>query len=380
MRISCAQPLSGPAFLLSTTDFERRSFLSSASSSAPFVAEAETFAGDRGCAMEPGIFRPADGYEIADSAAILSLGGTRHKNILLSPAELSQLTLEEVEGIIAEYGEAFDTCIDEAMDGHDPDVIGSTTELVNEITAFLSIIEALQPEACNWWTDTASNNIESDKPWSALLDDLDLSSEQAHLLVRLYFKMKNSLYTLATDRASALITAQQESFTERGTGETVKELLQAAQSHRKLVLRMQESLHSLNSSLSNLRDEVMRKVLHPLQAAMMYKAFSPRPPNTLLMLEELRNRHSARISQDVALWSRERDTERPWSGPSSSPRQFSSSPATSGGSYRGPRIGEISTAPCGRQEVHKEGRQSTAPCGRQELHKSRSMKYMPSFD
>jgi hypothetical protein len=77
--------------------------------------------------MEPGIFRPADGYEIADSTAILSLGGTRHKNILLSPAELSQLTLEEVEGIIAEYGEAFDTCIDEAMDGHDPDVIGSTT-------------------------------------------------------------------------------------------------------------------------------------------------------------------------------------------------------------------------------------------------------------
>lgn len=77
--------------------------------------------------MESGIFRPADGYEVLDISATLSLGGTRHKNILLSPTELSQLTLEEVEGIIAEYGEAFDTCIDEAMDGHDPDVIGSTT-------------------------------------------------------------------------------------------------------------------------------------------------------------------------------------------------------------------------------------------------------------
>jgi hypothetical protein len=60
----------------------------------------------------------------------------------------------------------------------------------------------------------------------------------------------------------------QESFTERGTGETVKELLQAAHSHRMLVQRMQESLHSLNSSLSNLRDEVMRKVPLPSHEAL----------------------------------------------------------------------------------------------------------------
>jgi hypothetical protein len=77
--------------------------------------------------MEPSLFKPADGYDVPDTAAILSLGGTRHKNILLSPSQLSQLTVGEVEGIIAEYGDAFETCIEEAMDGHDPDVIGSTT-------------------------------------------------------------------------------------------------------------------------------------------------------------------------------------------------------------------------------------------------------------
>lgn len=77
--------------------------------------------------MDPAIFRPADGYEVPDAAAILSLRGTRHKNIWLSPTQLSQMTLADVKGILAEYGEAFDACIEEAMDGHDPDLIGSTT-------------------------------------------------------------------------------------------------------------------------------------------------------------------------------------------------------------------------------------------------------------
>jgi hypothetical protein len=116
------------------------------------------------------------------------------------------------------------------------------------------------------------------------------------------------------------------------------------------------------------------QVLHPLQAAMVYKAFSPRPPNTLLMLEELRNRHSARISKDVALWSRERDSERPWSGTSTSPVTFQTA-----------RIGEIRSAPCGRHDLHngtppcgrQEVHKSTAPCGRQEMHTSRSLKYLP---
>lgn len=77
--------------------------------------------------MDPTIFRPADGYQVPDAAAVLSLRGTRHKNIQLSPSQLSQMTLADVKSIMAEYGEAFDTCIEEAMDGHDPDLIGSTT-------------------------------------------------------------------------------------------------------------------------------------------------------------------------------------------------------------------------------------------------------------
>lgn len=43
---------------------------------------------------------------------------------------------------------------------------------------------------------------------------------------------------------------------------------------------------------------------------MVYRAFSPLPPDTLTLLEEIRKRHCARISLDLALWTHERENER----------------------------------------------------------------------
>jgi hypothetical protein len=119
-----------------------------------------------------------------------------------------------------------------------------------------------------------------------LQDDLDLSSEQAHLLVRLYFKVKNSLYTLATERASALITAQQVSPPLVATGGTGISLAMYLCSSAQMIMSL---LQMRNASIEreaciyfichphrfNLWLEVTRPVHLPVDHALLISFLSP---------------------------------------------------------------------------------------------------------
>jgi hypothetical protein len=74
------------------------------------------------------VFRPADGFEFADSSATLVLTKLG-KEIRLSPRKLSEIKLDEVEALMAAFSARLGACLLAGQHASDPSLLGFTTVL-----------------------------------------------------------------------------------------------------------------------------------------------------------------------------------------------------------------------------------------------------------
>eukprot|EP00884_Botryococcus_braunii_P017709 jgi/Botrbrau1/4621/Bobra.60_2s0104.1 len=146
--------------------------------------------------------------------------------------------------------------------------------LVNEVTAFLSVLEASHPLASrpqcrNAWSGETDDAQEHFPDWSTVVDELDLSVEQLLRLLQLHQE-----------------TQEQETPTFEGEETVSMSWLSGLVGKQR-----QPQVVTTSRNRAALWEEILRKILTPLQAALVYVACTPQAPCMQSLLDAVKLRH-----------------------------------------------------------------------------------------
>eukprot|EP00884_Botryococcus_braunii_P019176 jgi/Botrbrau1/5942/Bobra.0366s0112.2 len=205
-----------------------------------------------------------------------------------------------MEALIATYGARLGACLLAALNVDDLTIPGFALGLVNEVMAVISLVEYRQPIRSMLWGNSQEDGESHAPDWDSIVDALNLSWDQIQEITELYGTSSYTMNNIMADRRSALDRASTETR-QLQVGDhlaitTLNHLSSLAgrqgDLHNTLVMTLERCSHLVTS----LREQILRKILNPLQAATVIVACSPQRPDVLALLTAVNKVHGVRRS------------------------------------------------------------------------------------